>query len=90
MSLIHTEFYSRTLAGQSHFYAVLPNDAPPFPENPNLQRPPKTLILLHGYSGCESDWITGSSIRELPCEMLRKNIACQQRKRILSGNICGR
>lgn len=65
MSLIHTEFYSKTLAGQSHFYAVLPNDAPPFPENPNLQRPPKTLILLHGYSGCESDWITGSSIREL-------------------------
>lgn len=65
MSLIHTEFYSGALAGQSHFYAVLPNDLPPFPENPHFRRPAKTLILLHGYSGCESDWITGSSIREL-------------------------
>ena len=46
MSLIHTEFYSGALAGQSHFYAVLPNDLPPFPENPHFRRPAKTLILL--------------------------------------------
>ena len=67
MSLIHVEYYSMAPAGQTDFYVALPNDVPDFmgSMNPNYQRPMKTLVLLHGYSGTSSDWVTGSSIREL-------------------------
>lgn len=68
MALLHVEYYSLALAGQADFYAVLPNDVPPFITSPHHQRPAKTLVLLHGYSGCASDWITGSTIRELAAE----------------------
>ena len=69
MSLLHVEFYSQALSSQAHFTAVLPNDVPPLAvDSPHHKRPPKVLMLLHGYSGCESDWTTGSSIRELAAE----------------------
>ena len=69
MSLLHVEFYSQALSSQAHFTAVLPNDVPPLAmDSPHYKRPPKVLVLLHGYSGCESDWTTGSSIRELAAE----------------------
>lgn len=70
MALIHVEYYSLALAGQNDFYAVLPNDVPPviLKTSRHYQRPPKTLVLLHGYSGCASDWVTGSAIRELAAE----------------------
>ena len=67
MSFIHVEYYSNALSGLNEFYAVLPNDVPEFmgAMNPHYQRPMKTLVLLHGYSGAASDWVTGSNIREL-------------------------
>lgn len=66
MSLLHVEYFSPALSRQARFAAILPNDPPPMiTDSPHYQRPPKTLLLLHGYSGCESDWITGSPIREL-------------------------
>lgn len=69
MSLFHVEFYSQALSGQVHFNAILPNDLPPMiADNPHYRRPAKTFLLLHGYSGCETDWLTGSSIRELAAE----------------------
>lgn len=69
MSLLHVEYYSQALSSQAHFCAVLPSDVPPMmADNPHYRRPPKVLVLLHGYSGCESDWLTGSSVRELAAQ----------------------
>ena len=70
MALFHVDFYSQALSGQTDFWAVLPNDIPPFMagENPHYKRAPKVVVLLHGYSGNASDWITGSPIRELAGE----------------------
>lgn len=67
MALLHVEHYSAALMGQHDFYAVLPNDIPPMmgDVNPHYNRPAKTLLLLHGYSGGAADWVTGSRIREL-------------------------
>ena len=56
MSLLHVDFYSQALSGPARFVAVLPNDVPPMAlDSPHYKRPPKVLILLHGYTGCESD-----------------------------------
>lgn len=67
MALMHITYFSAALAGQNEFYLALPNDVPPFMAgaNPHYQRPMKTLMLLHGYSGGSADWITGSSVQEL-------------------------
>ncbi len=67
MALMHVTYFSQALAGQNEFLLVLPNDVPPFMAEGNLhyQRPMKTLVLLHGYSGGTYDWITGSNIQEL-------------------------
>lgn len=67
MALMNVTYFSQALAGQNEFLLVLPNDVPPFMAemNPHYQRPMKTLVLLHGYNGGTSDWITGSSIQEL-------------------------
>ena len=70
MALIHVDYFSQALAGQTDFWAVLPNDVPPMMlgQNPHYGRKPVVLVLLHGYSGNASDWITGSPIRELAGE----------------------
>lgn len=49
------------------YYAVIPNDVSPDVKrvNPHYNRQMQTLILLHGYTGRSSDWITGSGVREL-------------------------
>ncbi|MBP5305700.1 MAG: acetylesterase, partial [Lachnospiraceae bacterium] len=62
MALLKCEYYSNALSGRGEFYISLPNDVPPFMNetNPNYKRPMKTLVLLHGYSGLASDWVTGS------------------------------
>ena len=69
MATIHVTYYSQALSGQSEFYMVLPNDVPPMMAvagpNPAFQRPAKTLVLLHGYSGTAIDWLAGSSIQDL-------------------------
>ncbi len=67
MALIHVDFYSEMLSGQTDFYAVIPNDITPFmaDQNPCYQRPAKVVVLLHGFSGNGADWVTGSRIREL-------------------------
>ena len=58
MALFHADFYSQALSGQTDFWAVLPNDVPPFMagENPHYKRAPKVVVLLHGYSGNSADW----------------------------------
>lgn len=51
-------FYSISQMGQVNIAYVIPNDVPPMmvEGNSNFKRPMKTLYLLHGFSGNESDW----------------------------------
>lgn len=61
------QFYSNCIMRTVDFNIILPNDVPAewVAINPHLQRPMKTLILLHGYSGMYTDWLYGSLINEL-------------------------
>lgn len=67
MAVLQMSFYGESINRFTTFHMVLPNDG--FPEmikdNKNYERPMKTLYLLHGYSACSSDWLTGSLIQEL-------------------------
>ena len=67
MALGRFQFYSNCIARAVDFNIILPNDVPAewAAVNPHLQRPMKTLILLHGYSGLHTDWLYGSLINEL-------------------------
>ncbi len=51
-------FYSISQMGQVNISYVIPNDIPPMmvEGNEHFKRPMKTLYLLHGFSGNESDW----------------------------------
>lgn len=51
-------FFSQCRGGQTRFNYVIPNDLMDEMKvgNPNYNRPMKTLYLLHGFSGNESDW----------------------------------
>lgn len=70
MALISCSYYSPALSGKNDFYLVIPNDLPPMmtamtAKTPAFQRPMKTIVLLHGFSGCSRDWLNGSSIQDL-------------------------
>ena len=51
-------YYSLAQMGQVNITYVLPVDVPEMMmgDNPHYKRPMKTLYLLHGFSGNESDW----------------------------------
>lgn len=51
-------YYSVAQAGQVNITYVIPCDVPEFVTvaNPYYRRPMKTLYLLHGFSGNDSDW----------------------------------
>lgn len=51
-------FYSQAQNGQVNIAYVIPNDVPEIMTagNESFKRPMKTLYLLHGMSGNESDW----------------------------------
>ncbi len=59
MSTLHVSFWTQALARPAEFYLVKPDKfLPPFlADNPHYQRPTKTLILLHGFSGDCHDWL---------------------------------
>lgn len=61
------DFFSECLRRCVTFKIILPNDVPEEwkAENPHLQRPAKTLMLLHGYSGSCTDWMNSSLIVDL-------------------------
>lgn len=67
MSTIHAEFRSNSLTRPAEFWMFLPEKPPVeiFGPNPHYERPPKTLILLHGYTGSSSDWLYHSPVAEL-------------------------
>jgi S-formylglutathione hydrolase FrmB len=49
------------------FHAVIPNDVPPMMKenNPHYQRAMKTVYLLHGHSGCDTDWLYNAPLTQL-------------------------
>ena len=67
MAICTIEYFSNKLRQFTKFKAILPNDLPPemVAGNPHFQRPMQTLILLHGYSGSETDWLYNTQISAL-------------------------
>lgn len=67
MAICTVQYFSGALRRFVQFRAVLPNDLPPdmVGDNPHFRRPMKTLLLLHGYSGCDTDWLYNTPISEL-------------------------
>ena len=61
------EFFSGSLARWVSFNIIIPNDSPAFitEGNPSYDRPMKLLILLHGYSSSESEWLYHSPVVDL-------------------------
>lgn len=61
------QFYSDSLCRMAEFCIILPNDLPELwtKDNPHFKRPMKTLVLLHGYSGCGTDWALNSRLPDL-------------------------
>ena len=59
MATMHIEHHSRALARNHSFILILPEKMPPqfAARNPAYQRPPKTVVLLHGYTGSATDWL---------------------------------
>ena len=59
-------FFSKMLSRPVHFVAVLSNDIAFGAENnPHFKRPTKNVYLLHGYSGCDTDWPSNAALGEL-------------------------
>lgn len=67
MSVLQINKYSIALSRLITFHVILPDDAIPtmIEGNKNYERKPKTLYLLHGFSGNTTDWLYGSRIQEL-------------------------
>lgn len=67
MSTIHVEFRSQALSRPAEFWMFYPEKLPVeiFGPNPHYARPPKTLILLHGYTGNSADWLFHGRAAEL-------------------------
>ena len=61
------EFHAETIMQHANFSFVLPNDVS-MEEVFDLRhydRPPKTLILLHGLTGTDTDWLFGGVAQEM-------------------------
>ena len=68
-SNINVTFRTPSLVLPGEFWLYLPEkELPPipgFPPNPNYDRLPKTLVLLHGFSGNCQDWLFNSVASQL-------------------------
>lgn len=66
MSFFSGTFFSKALSRPVHFTAVLSNDCQwGVDTNPHFKRPAKNVYLLHGYSGCDTDWFTNAPLGDL-------------------------
>ena len=75
MAVVDVSFISHALKRQVSFKALIPTDytfRPDLPETPFQTAPAPTLYLLHGFTGCSTDFLYGSSIFQLA---LQHNIA---------------
>lgn len=66
MSTHFVRFRSEALSCNGEFYIhIPPKQLPPFmADNPYYKRKPKTLILLHGYSGDCTDWLYNAPVAD--------------------------
>ena len=60
MAVGNMEFYSECLKRNVSFRVIVPNEG-----DPKDGEPMKTLMLLHGYNGGQSDWIWNSHIVDI-------------------------
>lgn len=67
MAIIQVKFFSRCLMRSVPFMAVLPNDGAfsEYGEPDFVTGEMRTLYLLHGYTGDETDYLANTRIREL-------------------------
>lgn len=66
MAHLSGTFYSRILCRPVHYTAVLCNDNAYYDsENPHNKRATKSVYLLHGYAGCDTDWLTNAPLQDL-------------------------
>lgn len=59
MATMYIEHHSRMMCRNQNFWLILPEKLPAqfAAKNPHYARPPKTLFLLHGYTGSSTDWL---------------------------------
>jgi S-formylglutathione hydrolase FrmB len=73
MAQLHIDFYSKSLNRLVSMKAIIPIDRVNLPGvELSDEKPMQSLYLLHGFSGNNSDWISGSHIQELA---LKYNLA---------------
>lgn len=74
MSNLQINFFSNAIMRFTTFHMYLPNDVFPLMTqgNPHYERPAKTMVLLHGFSGSSYDFVNGSLASELA---LKYNLA---------------
>ena len=67
MARMSVSFFPPSLFRTAELELFHPGDTPPMfrQNNPCYERPAKTLILLHGYSGGKTDWMLNSPIQDL-------------------------
>lgn len=63
MALLHCNFMSRSLGRPVPIQLVLPTDKMAGPQGQAPQGPFKTLYLLHGIFGDETDWVCGTRLQ---------------------------
>jgi len=74
MAVFDISMHSSSLGHITHMTAILPTEVMHFPGRPapEPKKNLRVLVLLHGYSGIDTDWIRGSCIAELA---LKHNMA---------------
>lgn len=66
MAFFQVNFFSKALKRLVSLNALIPVDAFEIPGQERMERGPmKSLYLLHGYSGNQTDWVSGTNIQEL-------------------------
>lgn len=67
MAVYQVTYFSNAIARFTQFTMVIPNDTPVQMQEmaDSYKRPMKTLMLLHGYNGCSTDWMYGSSVQDM-------------------------
>ena len=61
------EFHAESIMQHANFAFVLPNDVawPEVKDKRHYSRPPKSLVLLHGLTGTDTDWLYGGVAQEM-------------------------
>ena len=65
MALLQVTYLSKALKKSSTFHMYLPNDTAEEMKNENYERSMKVLFLLHGFTGCSIDWVSGGLMQEV-------------------------